>query len=159
MDVQRVGIVGSGQMGGGIAEVAARSGYEVVLRSRTIEAATATLAGIEKSLAKQVAKGKLDEADQAAIVARITPTAEIDDLFDCDLVIESVVEDITVKKVLFAELDAVCKPGAILATNTAALSVIALAMQAKRPQRVAATHLYHRDALAQLGELVRPLTA
>jgi len=159
MDVQRVGIVGSGQMGGGIAEVAARSGYEVVLRSRTIEAATATLAGIEKSLAKQVAKGKLDEADQAAIVARITPTAEIDDLFDCDLVIESVVEDITVKKVLFAELDAVCKPGAILATNTSTLSVIELAMQAKRPERVCGIHFFNPATLMSLVEVVRPLTA
>src|ERR1700704_2056049 len=116
MDVQRVGIVGSGQMGGGIAEVAARAGYEVVLKSRTAEAAAGTLAGIDKSLAKQVAKGRLEETERAAIVARIILTAELADLYDCDLVIESVVEDITVKKVLFVELDAVCKPGAILAT-------------------------------------------
>src|SRR3954447_25541848 len=136
MDVERVGIVGSGQMGGGIAEVAARAGYQVILRSRTTEAAAATLAGIDRSLGKQVAKGKLDDAEQAAIVARINPTAELADLFDCDLVIESVVEDITVKKVLFHELDSVCRPGAILATNTSTLSVIELAVQTKRPERV-----------------------
>jgi 3-hydroxybutyryl-CoA dehydrogenase len=159
MDVQRVGIVGSGQMGGGIAEVAARSGYDVVLRSRTAEAAAATLAGIEKSLAKQVAKGKLEEADQAAIVARITPTSELDDLFDCDLVIESVVEDLTVKKVLFVELDAVCKPSAIVASNTSTLSVIELAMQTKRPERVCGIHFFNPATLMSLVEVVRPLTA
>src|SRR4051794_40783417 len=140
MDVRRVGIVGSGQMGGGIAEVAARAGYEVVLRSRTAEAAAATLAGIDKGLAKQVAKGRLEEGERQAVLARITPTAELCDLYDCDLVIESVVEDLTVKKVLFAELDAVCKPSAILATNTSTLSVIELAVQTKRPERVCGIH-------------------
>src|ERR1700759_4971909 len=90
MDARRVGIVGSGQMGGGIAEVAARAGYEGGLRSRTTEAAAATIAGIDKGLAKQVTKGRLEDAEREAIVARITPTAELTDLFDCDLVIESV---------------------------------------------------------------------
>jgi 3-hydroxybutyryl-CoA dehydrogenase len=159
MDVQRVGIVGSGQMGGGIAEVAARSGYDVVLRSRTTEAAAATLAGIDKSLAKQVAKGRLEEADRAAIIGRITPTAELADLFDCDLVIESVVEDLTVKKVLFVELDAVCKPSAIVATNTSTLSVIELAVQTKRPERVCGIHFFNPAPLMTLVEVVRPLTA
>src|SRR3954470_12673856 len=159
MDVQRVGIVGSGQMGGGIAEVAARSGYDVVLRSRTTDAAAATLAGIDKSLAKQVAKGRLEEGDRAAIIGRITPTAELADLFDCDLVIESVVEDITVKKVLFHELDAVCKPSAILATNTSTLSVIELAVQTKRPERVCGIHFFNPAPLMSLVEVVRPLTA
>src|SRR5947207_15891035 len=93
----RVGIVGSGQMGGGIAEVAARAGFQVVLRSRTQASADATVAGIEKSLAKQVAKGKLDETDAGAIVARITPTDDLGELVDCGLVIESVVEDLAVK--------------------------------------------------------------
>src|SRR3954451_22041530 len=159
MDVRRVGIVGSGQMGGGIAEVAARSGYDVVLRSRTTDAAAATLAGIDKSLAKQVAKGRLEEADRAAVVARITPTAELTDLFDCDLVIESVVEDLTVKKVLFHELDGVCKQGAMVATNTSTLSVIELAMQTKRPERVCGIHFFNPAPLMSLVEVVRPLTA
>jgi 3-hydroxybutyryl-CoA dehydrogenase len=159
MDVQRVGIVGSGQMGGGIAEVAARSGYDVVLRSRTTEAAAATLAGIDKSLAKQVAKGRLEEADRAAIIGRITPTADLADLFDCDLVIESVVEDLTVKKVLFVELDFMCKPSAILATNTSTLSVIELAVQTKRPERVCGIHFFNPAPLMSLVEVVRPLTA
>jgi 3-hydroxybutyryl-CoA dehydrogenase len=159
MDVQRIGIVGSGQMGGGIGEVAARSGYEVVLRSRTLEAAAATIAGVDKSLAKQVAKGKLDDVEREAVIARITGTADLADLFDCDLVIESVVEDITVKKALFVELDAVCKPSAILATNTSTLSVIELAMQTKRPERVCGIHFFNPATLMSLVEVVRPLTA
>ncbi len=159
MGVERVGIVGSGQMGGGIAEVAARSGFQVVLRSRAPEAAAATLAGIDKSLTKQVAKGKLDDAEREAVLARITPTAELADLFDCDLVIESVVEDLVVKKVLFGELDAVCKPSAILATNTSTLSVIELAVQTKRTDRVCGIHFFNPASMMALVEVVRPLTA
>jgi 3-hydroxybutyryl-CoA dehydrogenase len=159
MGVERVGIVGSGQMGGGIAEVAARSGYQVVLRSRAPEAAAATLAGLDKSLTKQVAKGKLDDAEREAVLARITPTAELADLFDCDLVIESVVEDLVVKKVLFGELDAVCKPSAILATNTSTLSVIELAVQTKRTDRVCGIHFFNPAPMMALVEVVRPLTA
>jgi 3-hydroxybutyryl-CoA dehydrogenase len=159
MDVARVGIVGSGQMGAGIAEVAARSGYQVVLRSRTAEAAAATVAGIDRSLAKQVAKGKLDDAERETILRRITPTAELADLFDCDLVIESVVEELTVKKVLFGELDAVCKPSAILATNTSTLSVIELAVQTKRPEQVCGIHFFNPATIMSLVEIVRPLTA
>ena len=106
-----------------------------------------------------MAKGKLEDAEREAIVARITPTAELTDLFDCDLVIESVVEELTVKKVLFVELDAVCKPLAILATNTSTLSVIELAVQTKRPERVCGIHFFNPAPLMSLVEVVRPLTA
>jgi 3-hydroxybutyryl-CoA dehydrogenase len=157
--LRRVGIVGSGQMGGGIAEVAARAGFEVVLRSRALASSEATLAGIQKSLGKQVAKGKLDEADAGAILARITPTADLGDLVDCGLVIESVVEDLAVKKPLFAELDAVCKPEAIIATNTSTLSVIELAVQTRRPDRVCGIHFFNPAPVMTLVEVVRPLTA
>jgi 3-hydroxybutyryl-CoA dehydrogenase len=155
----RVGIVGSGQMGGGIAEVAARAGFDVVLRSRARDAAVATLGGIDKSLAKQVAKGKLDDDERQAILARITPTDDLGDLVDCGLVIESVVEDLGVKKPLFAELDAVCKPEAIIATNTSTLSVIELAVQTRRPDRVCGIHFFNPATLMTLVEIVRPLTA
>jgi 3-hydroxybutyryl-CoA dehydrogenase len=152
--LRRVGIVGSGQMGGGIAEVSARAGLDVILRSRARASSEATLAGIEKSLAKQVAKGKLDEADAGAILARITPTDDLDDLVDCGLVIESVVEDLAVKKPLFAELDAVCKPEAIIATNTSTLSVIELAVQTKRPDRVCGIHFFNPAPVMTLVEVV-----
>ena len=157
--LRRVGIVGSGQMGGGIAEVSARAGLDVMLRSRARASSEATLAGIEKSLAKQVAKGKLDEADAGAILARISPTDDLGDLVECGLVIESVVEDLAVKKPLFAELDAVCKPEAIIATNTSTLSVIELAVQTKRPDRVCGIHFFNPAPVMTLVEVVRPLTA
>jgi 3-hydroxybutyryl-CoA dehydrogenase len=157
--LRRVGIVGSGQMGGGIAEVAARAGFDVILRSRARASSEATLAAIQKSLGKQVAKGKLDEADAGAILARITPTDDLDELVDCGLVIESVVEDLAVKKPLFAELDAVCKPEAIIATNTSTLSVIELAVQTKRPDRVCGIHFFNPAPVMTLVEVVRPLTA
>jgi len=102
MSITRVGIVGSGIMGSGIAETAAVSGFEVVLRSRSQSTADATLAALEKSLNRQVEKGKKTEAERDEALARVTGTSELDALSDCDLVIESVVEDLAVKKHLFA---------------------------------------------------------
>jgi 3-hydroxybutyryl-CoA dehydrogenase len=158
-EVKRVGVVGSGQMGGGIAEVAARAGIEVALWARALESATATVAGIERSLAKHVAKGKLDGAEQTAILSRIVATQDLDDLADCDLVIESVVEDIDVKKPLFTELDLICRPDTVLATNTSTLSVIELAMQTRRPEQVCGIHFFNPAPIMSLVEVVRPLTA
>src|SRR5262249_58229723 len=100
-----------------------------------------------------------EEADAGAILAGITPTDDVGELVDCGLVIESVVEDLTVKKPLFAELDAVCKPEAIIATNTSTLSVIELAVQTKRPDRVCGIHFFNPAQVMTLVEVVRPLTA
>ena len=156
----RVGIVGSGQMGGGIAEVAARAGFDVVLRSRTPQAAaTPRWRRSTSRWPSRSPRASLEAAEREAILARITPTDDLDDLVDCDLVIESVVEDLAVKKALFAELDAVCKPDAILATNTSTLSVIELAVQTKRPERVCGIHFFNPAPLMSLVEVVRPLTA
>src|SRR4051794_23004218 len=134
--IKRVGICGSGIMGSGIAEVAAKAGFDVVLRSRKQETADATIAKLQKSLAKQVERGKLNDEDGAAILARVTGTAHLGDLADCDLVIESVVEDLATKKDLFAELDNIVKRDAILATNTSTLPVIEMAMATERPDQV-----------------------
>ena len=139
MTIKRVGIVGSGIMGSGIAEVAAKSGLEVVLRSRQQATAEAMVASLEKSLAKQVEKGRLDEADRDATLARVTATGDLHDLADCDLVIESVVEDLDVKKELFHELNHTVKDDAILATNTSTLPVVELAMETAGPSRCAAS--------------------
>src|SRR5580704_1614934 len=109
MSVSHLGIVGSGIMGSGIAECAAMNGLDVVLRSRSQSTADATLAGIEKSLARQVEKGKITEADRDAALSRVTATSDLGELAGCDLVIESVVEDLSVKKHLFHELDRECK--------------------------------------------------
>jgi len=159
MTIKRVGVVGSGIMGSGIVECAARAGFEVVLRSRRLETAEATLAAMEKSLAKQVDKGKISDDDRIATLSRVTPTAELGALDACDLVIESVVEDLATKKHLFRELDRVCQDEAILATNTSTLPVVELAMETNRPQLVCGVHFFNPAPVMTLVEIVRPLTA
>jgi len=159
MTISKVGIVGSGIMGSGIAEVAAKSGHEVVLRSRKQATADAMVAGLEKSLAKQVEKGRLSEEDRDATLARVRATDHIGDLADCDLVIESVVEDLDVKKGLFAELDGIVGADAIIATNTSTLSVIEMAVATERPDKVVGVHFFNPAPMMSLVEIVAPLTA
>ena len=159
MTVKRVGIVGSGIMGSGIAETAAKTGHEVVLRSRRQETADATVAGLEKSLAKQVEKGKLSDEDRQATLGRVTATSDLGELAECDLVLESIVEDLGAKRQVFNELDRICATGTILATNTSTLPVIELAMETGRPERVCGVHFFNPAPLMALVEIVRPLTA
>ncbi|HXA31572.1 MAG TPA: 3-hydroxybutyryl-CoA dehydrogenase [Acidimicrobiales bacterium] len=159
MSIKRVGIVGSGIMGSGIAETAAASGFEVVLRSRSQNSADATVAGMEKSLNKQVDKGKKTADERDAILARVTATSDLGALRTVDLVIESVVEDLAVKKVLFTELDRICGDDTILATNTSTLPVVDLAMETGRPDKVCGVHFFNPAPVMSLVELVRPLTA
>jgi 3-hydroxybutyryl-CoA dehydrogenase len=146
-------------MGAGIAQVASQAGFEVVLRSRKQETADATLASLEKGLNRLVEKDRLEEGERDAVMGRITPTARIDDLADCDLVIESVVEDLTTKKALFVELNAACRDDALLATNTSTLPVIELAVEAHNPGRVCGIHFFNPAPAMKLVEVVRPLTA
>jgi 3-hydroxybutyryl-CoA dehydrogenase len=146
-------------MGSGIAEVASKAGIDVVLRSRKQETADAMAAGLAQSLAKQVAKGKLSEDDAAAISGRVTATADLEALSDCDLVIESIVEDLAVKRQLFADLDRVVKEGAILASNTSTLPVVELAVETERPERVCGIHFFNPAPLMSLVEVVRTLVS
>ncbi|HAM03037.1 MAG TPA: 3-hydroxybutyryl-CoA dehydrogenase [Acidimicrobiaceae bacterium] len=157
--IKRVGIVGSGIMGSGIAETAAVHGFEVVLRSRSQSTADGMLAGMEKSLAKQVEKGKLSESDRDAALGRVTAVSDLGELAGCDLVVESVVEDMAVKKHLFNELDRICEEGAILATNTSTLPVVELAMETGRPEQVCGIHFFNPAPVMSLVEVVRPITA
>ena len=159
MAITRVGIVGSGIMGSGIAETAATSGFEVVLRSRSQATADATLAAMEKSLAKQVERGKKTEEERDAALGRVSGTDDLGALAGCDLVIESVVEDLAVKKELFAELDRITGDDAILATNTSTLPVIEMAMQTADPAKVCGIHFFNPAPVMSLVEVVRPLTA
>jgi 3-hydroxybutyryl-CoA dehydrogenase len=159
MAIERVGILGSGIMGSGIAEVAAKAGIDVVLRSRQQASADAMLEGLSKSLAKQVDRGKLEASDSEAILARVTATDHLGDLVDCDLVIESVVEDLEVKLPLFAELDSICKPDAILATNTSTLPVVEMAMATHRPEKVCGVHFFNPAPAMSLVEVIEPITA
>ena len=159
MTFQKVGVLGSGIMGSGIAEVAAAAGAEVIVRSRSQATADAMLAGLEKSLAKQVEKAKRTPEDADALRARVSATTSLADLHDCDLIIESVVEDLAVKKALFNELDRAVQHSAILATNTSTLSVIELAMETSRPERVCGVHFFNPAPAMSLVEIVRPLCA
>ena len=157
--INKVGVVGSGIMGSGLAEVIARGGMDVVVRSRSQATADAMVASVAKGLTKQVEKGRLTEDDSRAILGRITAVSDLGALADCDLVIESVVEDLDTKKTLFAELDRVVKPGAILATNTSTLPVIELAMCTARPELVCGIHFFNPATAMPLVEIVRPLSA
>jgi 3-hydroxybutyryl-CoA dehydrogenase len=157
--VSTVGILGSGIMGAGLAEVVARSGRDAVVRSRSTDAAEAMIAAIGRGLAKQVERGKLDESERDAIAGRIRATDKIADLADCDLVIESVVEDRDVKRALFVELDVVVRPDAILATNTSTLPVVEMAMATRRPELVCGIHFFNPAPAMKLVEVVRPITA
>ena len=158
-EINTVGIVGSGIMGSGLAEVAARSGYDVVVRSRSKAGAEAVVTAVTGNLDRQVDKGKLEAADRDAIVARITATHQLAHLTDCDLVIESVVEDLPTKRELFCELDQIVKPEGILASNTSTLPVIELAVATQRADRVCGIHFFNPAPMMKLVEVVRPLTA
>mgnify|MGYP001141198329 CR=1 FL=1 len=159
MAIERLGIVGSGIMGSGIAEVAAKAGVTVVLRSRKQETADAMLASLGKSLEKQVSKGKLDEAAAAAVRDRVTATADLEALADSDMVVEAGGEGLEVKKQLFAELDRIVREGAILATNTSTLPVIEMATQTSRPERVVGVHFFNPAPAMKLVEVVRTLVS
>jgi len=158
MTIESVGIIGSGIMGSGIAEVAAAAGHTVVLRSRSQASADAMVAGLAKSLAKQVERGKKTQEDADAILGRVSATTELSALANCDLVIESVVEDLAVKLALFAELDGIVKDGAIIATNTSTLPVVEMAVATKRPERVCGVHFFNPAPAMALVEIVRALT-
>ncbi len=157
--LQRVGILGSGIMGSGLAEVAARAGYDVVVRSRSLVAANAMVASIDKGFAKSIERGKATEDERVAVLGRITATDHLGALADCDLVIESVVEDLAVKKALFAELEQIVKPSGILATNTSTLAVVEMAMVTQRPDKVVGIHFFNPASVMKLVEVVRPITA
>src|SRR3954451_22633612 len=146
-------------MGSGIAEVAAKAGIEVVLRSRAQSTADAMVAGLEKSLAKQVERGKLEADEREKVLARVSAVEDLGELADCDLVLESIVEDLAAKKHLFNELDRICGEHTILATNTSTLPVVEMAMETGRPDKVCGVHFFNPAPMMALVEVVRPLTA
>lgn len=158
-DIFEVGIVGSGIMGAGLAEVAARAGHDVIVRSRTMEGADAVLARISKGLDRQVAKERMTAEERNEIVGRIRVTDHLGQLANCDLVIESVVENLEIKKAMFAELEQIVKPSGILATNTSTLPVIELAMATQRPELVCGIHFFNPAPMMKLVEIIKPITA
>jgi 3-hydroxybutyryl-CoA dehydrogenase len=158
-NVQLVGVCGSGIMGAGLAEVVARAGIDVIVRSRTIDGAQSMLSSIEKNLDKQVAKEKMTVDQRNEVLSHIRITDSLNDLASCDLVIESIVEELAPKQALFKELDAIVKPDAILATNTSTLAVVKMAEATNRPDKVCGIHFFNPAVLMPLVEVIRPITA
>jgi 3-hydroxybutyryl-CoA dehydrogenase len=157
MEIKKVGVVGCGAMGAGIAQLCAQSGYQVVASEINEELLKKGLAFIDKTLAKLVEKGKLPQPDKDATLARIKGTTNTKDFSDCDLVIEAVIENLDLKKKIFAELDKVCPKHAILATNTSCLSIIDMAMATKRPDKVLGLHFFNPAPIMKLLEVVKTI--
>lgn len=158
MAIRRVGVVGFGAMGSGIAQACAQSGFDVTVREVDQRAIERGFAAVDGSLARLVKGGRATESDAKAARARIRPTISLEDLKDSDLVIEAVLEIMDVKREVFGELDRVCGPATILASNTSSLPIVEMAAATKRPDRVAGLHFFNPVAVMQLVEIVRAIT-
>jgi 3-hydroxybutyryl-CoA dehydrogenase len=152
--VQRVGVVGSGTMATGIVEVFAKGGFDVLFVARSAEKIAKVSGSVERSLEKAVQRGKLSDEDRAAALTRISGTTRLDDLAGVQLVIEAVVEDLTVKQALFSNLDEICAPGTVLATTTSSLPVIECAAATSRPADVVGMHFFNPATVMKLVEVV-----
>ena len=157
-DIKRVGVLGCGLMGSGIAQVSATAGYETIVRDVSKEFLDRGRAGIEKSLAKFVEKGKLQGADRDATVGRLKYTTTVADLSQTDIVIEAITEDLGLKNALFKELDGLCSPGTIFASNTSSLTIAEMAAATRRPDRFVGLHFFNPVPLMALVEVVRTVT-
>lgn len=157
MEIKKVGVVGCGLMGGGIAQVAAQSGYEVVVSEVNDELLKAGLERIKSNLSRSVAKGKMTEDEMNQVLGRIKGTLAIESFKDCDIVIEAVIENMAEKRKLYAELDRVCPPHTILASNTSSLTVIEMAAATKRQDRFVGLHFFNPVPMMQLAEVVRTI--
>ncbi|WP_297734770.1 3-hydroxybutyryl-CoA dehydrogenase [Nocardioides sp.] len=152
--ISSVGVVGTGTMAAGIVEVFAKSGFDVVYVGRSADKVEGVRATIEKSLDKAIQRGKLEESAKDEVLGRLTGTTSLDDLSGVDIVVEAIAEDLRIKSTLFSNLDEICKPGAILATTTSSLPVIALAGATSRPQDVVGMHFFNPAPIMKLVEVV-----
>jgi 3-hydroxybutyryl-CoA dehydrogenase len=157
MEIKKVGVVGGGIMGGGIAQVSAQAGYHVVISEINDELLNKGLAGINSILTRSVDKGRISQEDKDAALARIKGTINTKDFSDCDLVIEAIIENMDLKKKVFAELDKVCPKHTILATNTSCLSVIDMAKATNKPEQVLGMHFFNPVPVMRLLELVKTI--
>ncbi len=155
MEIKIVGVVGAGTMGNGIAQVAAEAGFQVVMRDLEEAFVQRGLAAVEKNLARAVDKGRKSQADAEAVRGRIRGTTRIEDFGDADFIIEAVIENMDLKKVLYRELDAACKSGAVLASNTSGLSITEMAAATKRSQKVVGMHFFNPVPVMRLVEVIR----
>ena len=156
--MKKIGVLGTGTMGAGIIQVLAQNGYEVVMRARRQTSVDNGLATVEKNLDRLIKKEKITEADKAEIMGRITGSTDIEIVKDADLIIEAATENLEAKKALFAELDALCKPETIIATNTSALSITEIAAATNRPDKIIGMHFFNPVPAMKLIEIVKGLT-
>jgi 3-hydroxybutyryl-CoA dehydrogenase len=156
--MKKIGVLGTGTMGAGIIQVLAQNGYEVVLRARRQTSVDKGIATVTKNLDRMVKKEKITEADKNEILGRINGSIDIEIVKDADLIIEAATEDMQQKKALFQELDELCKPETIIATNTSALSITEIAAATNRPDKIIGMHFFNPVPMMKLVEIVKGLT-
>ncbi|MCI8478194.1 MAG: 3-hydroxybutyryl-CoA dehydrogenase [Oscillospiraceae bacterium] len=157
MGIQTVMVIGAGQMGGGIAQVMAAAGRKTYMNDVNIDIVNSRLAFIEKLLTKDVSKGKITEEQKAATLANLVPSTDLRDAADCDLVVEAIVENMDIKAKVFSQLDEICKPSCILASNTSSLPITEIAAHTKRPEQVIGMHFMNPVPVMKLVEIIRGL--
>jgi 3-hydroxybutyryl-CoA dehydrogenase len=155
MKIKKIGVIGAGAMGNGIAQMAAQIGCEVVLRDIKDEYVERGMKSIDRFLSKSVEKGKIEAAQKDAILGRIKGTTEMSDLKDVDFVIEAVIENLDLKKSVFKELDEICAPHVILASNTSSMSLTEIAAATNRPEKVCGMHFFNPVPIMKLVEIIR----
>ncbi|MGI6317438.1 MAG: 3-hydroxyacyl-CoA dehydrogenase family protein [Dethiobacteria bacterium] len=155
MEVSKVGVMGAGAMGSGIAQLAAQAGYQVILNDLEMPFVEKGIGRMEDFLGKSVKKGKITEEQKQQILGRISKSTDISDFRDVDLAIEVIVEDLELKKKAFAQLDSICKPGAYLASNTSSMPITVLGNATKRPERVVGMHFFNPAPIMKLVEVIR----
>ena len=153
--MEKIFVLGAGTMGAGIVQSFAQKGYEVIVRDIKDEFVERGLAGINKSLSKLVSKGKMTEESKEEILSRISGTTDMNLASDCDLVVEAAIENMKIKKEIFAELDRICKPETILASNTSSLSITEVASATSRPEKVIGMHFFNPAPVMKLVEIIR----
>ena len=157
MSIQTVMVIGAGQMGGGIAQVMAAAGRKTYMNDVNIDIVNSRLAFIEKLLTKDVSKGKITEEQKAATMANLIPSTDLHDAASCDLVVEAIVENMDIKAKVFSQLDEICKPSCILASNTSSLPITEIAAHTKRPEQVIGMHYMNPVPVMKLVEIIRGL--
>ena len=155
MEIKKIGVVGAGIMGRGIAQVASQTGCDVVMRDIEMRFVEGGIKKIDSFLSKSVEKGKIDTKEKDAIMGRIKGTLDMADLKDVDFVIEAVIEDLELKKGVFKELDELCRPDVVLATNTSSMSITEIGVSTKRPDKVCGMHFFNPAPLMRLVEVIR----
>ncbi len=154
-EIKTIGVVGAGTMGNGIAQLAAQMGAEVVMRDIKDEFVQRGLQAIDRFLSKGVERGKVTEEQKAEVLGRIQGTTDMADLAKCDFIIEAVIEDLDLKKEVYGQLDEICRPEVILATNTSSMSITLIAAATKRPDKVVGMHFFNPPPLMRLVEVIR----